>query len=302
MPNSVPLYQVDAFTAERFRGNPAAVCILDGVSHANVDDSIKSKIAAEMNLSETAFVEPSPSGEKGSFKLRWFTPTVEVDLCGHATIAAAAALLQGEGLQADELYFETRSGTLTVKHTKDGLFHISVPSLPPTDSLPGTPEEMDEVLEVLGIGNTGIDGFVNGASVHYCRKLRYLMVACNGSMGDGAVAAFEALAPDYRALHERCSALDIFAVMVTAADPTGTNDLLLRFFAPSAGIDEDPVTGSAYAVAGPFWAQVLKKQQLRARQCSARGGDIIVTADATPGRVDVAGYAVIVSKGVMYLD
>ncbi|BDA49247.1 Phenazine biosynthesis-like domain-containing protein 1 [Coccomyxa sp. Obi] len=297
MSKSVPLYQVDAFTAERFRGNPAAVCILNDASHAHVDDLTKSKIAAEMNLSETAFLEPSASGEIGSFKLRWFTPTVEVDLCGHATIAASAALLQGEGLQADELHFETRSGTLTVKRTKDGLFHLSVPSLPPIDPEPGTPEEMCEILEILGVGNIDFE-----ASVHYCSKLRYLMVMCDASAHDGSVAAFKALAPDYRALHERCKALDILAVMVTATDPTGTNDLLLRFFAPAAGIDEDPVTGSAYAVAGPFWAQALKKQQLRARQCSPRGGDIIVTVDATPGRVDVAGSAVIVSKGVLYLD
>ncbi|EIE24803.1 Diaminopimelate epimerase-like protein [Coccomyxa subellipsoidea C-169] len=295
MASSIPLYQVDAFSQDRFHGNSAAVCILTDPSNAFVDDATMAKIANEMNLSETAFLEPSVSGEKGRFKLRWFTPSVEVDLCGHATVATAAALIQGEGLQADVLQFETRSGTLTVRHREDGQYHLSVPSYPPADDFPGSPEHRIAILQaVFGAGNVDM-----AASLHYSSKLRYLMAVCR----DGTTREqLQSLAPDFRSLKEACQGSGVFAIMVTAADPSGEHDLLLRFFAPMAGIDEDPVTGSAYAVAGPFWAQRLNRRRLCARQCSPRGGDITVTPEAEPGRVDVAGAAVIVSKGVLYLD
>lgn len=259
---SVPLFQVDAFASEAFRGNPAAVCLLD----TPASEPWMRNVAAEMNLAETAFVVP----EGDAFGLRWFTPTVEVDLCGHATLAAAHVLWQAGRLPgAAVARFNTKSGRLTAAPIGDWI-ELDFPATParPVDAPPG-------MLEALGLGAAAYVGL---------SPFDYLVEVADASI-------VRALAPDFarlRSLHAR-------GVIVTSRASTAGVDFVSRFFAPGSGIDEDPVTGSAHCCLAPYWAPKLSKTELVARQLSSRGGELRIALAGD--RVKLRGQAVTVLRG-----
>lgn len=246
-------YQVDAFASRAFEGNPAAVCPLTEW----LDDELLQAIAEENNLSETAFFVPTQKG----FSLRWFTPVREVDLCGHATLAAAHVLFEILGYPKQAITFETRSGELTVGR-KDSLLEMDFPSLPPKPcTLP--------IALAEGLGRTPIEVLAADD---------YLAVF-------DSEATVRGITPDYALL----SRLDLRGVIVTA--PGDDVDFVSRFFAPKYGIPEDPVTGSAHCELAPYWAGRLGKDSLRVRQVSRRGGKIV--CEVKGSRVTLSGQAVV---------
>jgi PhzF family phenazine biosynthesis protein len=263
MPAPVPIFVADAFTDRPFRGNPAAVCLLPGPR----DDAWMQSLAAEMNLSETAFVLPEGDG----FRLRWLTPAVEVDLCGHATLASAHILWQERRAgESEPIRFRTRSGVLTVTRPADGI----------AMDFPANSESAAEppagLLDALGatprhVGRTRFDYFVEVDSAAAVRGLR----------------------PDFA----RLKSLGVRGVIVTARSDDVAFDFVSRFFAPGAGIDEDPVTGSAHTSLGPYWAARLGKASLVGYQASARGG--VVRVEVGGERVTLVGRAVTVWRGVL---
>jgi PhzF family phenazine biosynthesis protein len=265
MKQTIPIYQVDAFTDQPFAGNPAAICLLDN----HKDAAWMQAVAAEMNLSETAFVQPADSG----YDLRWFTPTMEVDLCGHATLAAAHVLWERGQLSLDTVVsFNTHSGVLTASYTDRGI-ELEFPAAP---AMPAAPP--DDLLAALGI-----------TSAEVLRSNFDYLVAINSE------DEIRALAPDFQRLRE----IDTRGVIVTACSSSGNYDFVSRFFAPGAGIDEDPVTGSAHCTLGPYWADRLGKQQMRALQASARSGVLSVILQGNDG-VILGGQAVTVLSGKLH--
>lgn len=246
----LPIFQIDAFANGPFRGNPAAVCPLE----AWLPDALMQSIAEENNLAETAFYVREGAG----YHIRWFTPVMEVNLCGHATLAAAAVVNQ------DEVVFQSRGGELRVTR-KAGRFTLDFPSLPPQPC-----EEPPGLFRALG------------AIAHTVLKDMYHL--CVFDTEDQITA----LAPDMSAL----AAVNHFAVVATA--PGSDCDFVSRFFAPRAGIPEDPVTGSAHSMLIPYWAERLGKQQMFARQLSKRGGELWCENRGT--RVGIGGEV------VRYLD
>ncbi|WP_067964430.1 PhzF family phenazine biosynthesis protein [Nocardiopsis trehalosi] len=259
---------VDAFADRPFTGNPAAVLVLDG----GYDDAWAQAVAAEFALSETAFAEPHP-GPDADYRLRWFTPATEVDLCGHATLATAHAL--AEDGAAGPLRFATRSGVLTVTPADHRLW-MDFPAHPPVAADPpaGLAAALGAAPRWAGTAGTG-DLL---AELDSERAVRHL-------------------APDPAAL----AALPGRGVIATArADDGAPYAVVSRFFAPNVGVPEDPVTGSAHTVLAPYWADRLGRTAFTARQCSARGGLVDVDLPAgTPGRVRIGGTAVTVSEGVL---
>lgn len=253
----IPYYHVDAFTTRTFRGNPAGVCVLEEW----MPDSVLQHIAAENNLSETAFLKR----EGDSFGLRWFTPLTEVDLCGHATLASAFVLFTELGQSGDLVRFETRSGRLTAMR-RGSLVELDFPARPPSPCQ--APEEL-----VRGLG---------------CPPMEVLKSRDYVAVYDSEKAV-AALAPDMGVL----ARLDCLGVIVTAR---GTDaDFVSRFFAPRVGIPEDPVTGSAHCSLIPFWAERLGKTELFARQISSRGGDLHCRHAGE--RVLIGGEAVVYCRG-----
>ena len=254
----IPISVVDAFTAEPFRGNPAAVCLLD--PDTTVTDSWLQRVAAEMNLSETAFLLPRGDG---SHDLRWFTPKAEVALCGHATLASAH-LLGGQGV------FHTQSGVLTCRDAGDGWIEMDFPALPVT------PIASDDTLaralgttEIYGVGKSRFDLIVELGSASGVRELQ----------------------PDLAAI----AAMDARALAVTAPGDRDGIDCVTRFFAPAVGVDEDPATGSVHCALAPLWAERLGRKELVGEQASARGGLVRMRLDGD--RVFLAGQAVTVWEG-----
>ena len=245
-------YQVDAFATRAFEGNPAAVCPLE----AWLDDGLLQAIAEENNLSETAFFVPSGEG----FELRWFTPLREVDLCGHATLAAAHVLFEMLGYAGPAITFETRSGELIVQR-KGARLEMNFPACPPS------PCERSEIL-AQGLGQ---------------RPLEVLAADDYLAVFDSE-ATVRAIKPDMTLLGQ----LDLRGVIVTA--PGSDVDFVSRFFAPKFGIPEDPVTGSAHCELAPYWAKQLGKNVLTARQVSKRGGNI--GCELKTDRVILSGCAV----------
>jgi PhzF family phenazine biosynthesis protein len=254
-------WQVDAFTDHPFAGNPAAVCLLE----QDASDDWMQAVAAEMNLSETAFVQPRDEG----YSLRWFTPKVEVALCGHATLASAHALWT-EGLHspAQPIRFHTKSGVLTCT-ASNGFVEMDFPATP---AKPANPPA--GLLEALGVSPT----FVGQTAFDH------LVVVADAE-------TVRCVTPDFRQLGQ----VPTRGVMITSRYDNPQYDFLSRFFAPSAGIDEDPVTGSAHCCLGPYWAGVLGKTDLLALQASPRGGVLRVRASGE--RVILAGQAVTVLRG-----
>jgi len=261
MSTAVPIYQVDSFTDHPFGGNPAGVCFLDEPAEAAWMQSV----AAEMNLAETAFLSPQADG----YDLRWFTPLVEVEMCGHATLASAHVLWEtGRLSRVAEARFHTLSGLLTAS-LRDGLIEMDFPATPSQPAEP--PAGLLEALrtEATYVGRTRFDVLLELASEETVR----------------------ALAPDFGALRT----VQARGVIVTARATTAPYDIVSRFFAPPVGIDEDPVTGSAHAALCPYWARKLGKDRLTAYQASARGG--ILHLRLAGERVKIAGQAVMVLAG-----
>lgn len=259
----IPLYQVDAFTSELFSGNPAAVCLLD----AWLDDSRLQSIAAENNLSETAFLVRNANG----FDLRWFTPTTEVALCGHATLASAYVLFACRRWTEKAVCFATRrSGALTVTR-QDGLLEMDFPARP-VHSL-GMPAGLDQALGVRPEA-------VFGSAEDWLVRL-------------GSEEAVRSAEPDFGALRR----FDCRGVIITARGRR--SDFVSRFFAPRYGVPEDPVTGSAHCALVPYWASELGKPELHALQVSRRGGELFCRHAGE--RVRIAGRAVLYLEGQITL-
>ncbi|MGE4544861.1 MAG: PhzF family phenazine biosynthesis protein [Pedobacter sp.] len=246
------LYQIDAFAEKVFEGNPAAVCPLE----AWLPDRLMQAIAAENNLSETAFFVKTGSG----YHIRWFTPSAEVDLCGHATLASAFVLFHCLRYDRDAIHFESKSGPLVVRRDGD-LLEMDFPSQPPqTCEVPGAIYKAFGVMPVA------------------CLKSEDYLVILED---EKAVATAD---PDMSMLKE----LDLRGVIITAR--SDRYDFVARFFAPRVGVNEDPVTGSAYTQLVPYWAKMLGKNRFKARQISQRGGDVhcFLSGD----RVIISGKAV----------
>ena len=259
----IPIYQVDAFTSRVFAGNPAAVCLLD----AWLDDRRLQSIAAENNLSETAFLVRNDDG----FDLRWFTPATEVALCGHATLASAFVLLICRPSKKDEVRFKTRfSGELIVAKRGE-LLEMDFPARPGHDI--NVPAGMEDALGATPVKVMG--------------SAEDLLVVLDSE------EAVERLQPDFTALHR----IECRGVIITARG--NRCDFVSRFFAPRVGIPEDPVTGSAHCVLIPYWAHALQKNELHALQVSKRGGELFcIHAGA---RVKIAGRAALYLEGTITL-
>ncbi len=260
---TIAFYQVDAFTDQPFRGNPAAVCLLPEAR----DDIWMQQVAREMNLSETAFLLKQDDG----FDLRWFTPSVEVDLCGHATLASAHVLWEIAHLDPHEpVRFHTRSGLLTAARRGNEI-ELNFPATPPEPA-----DAPDGLAEALGATPT----YVGRSAFDYLVELE-------------SAAAVRELQPDFT----RLRTLPVRGVIVTSPDDSGSFDIVSRFFAPGSGIDEDPVTGSAHCCLGPFWSQRFGKTELAAYQASPRGG--VLRVRVAGDRVALFGQAVTVIRGAL---
>jgi PhzF family phenazine biosynthesis protein len=260
----VRIVQVDAFTAQPFSGNPAAVCVLPSAPN----EEWMRNVALEMNLSETAFLHPEDAGmaEKG-YRLRWLTPAIEVDLCGHATLASAHVLWEEGHIPADaEARFYTRSGLLTCKR-QGAWIEMNFPAKMPEPA--GAPSQLTEALgaDLLYTGRNQFDYLVELADEATLRGLK----------------------PNHHLLRQ----LPVRGVIVTARGRD--YDFVSRFFAPGSGIDEDPVTGSAHSALAPFWGQRLNKTEMTGFQASARGGVVKVRLEGD--RVYMSGQAVTVLRG-----
>jgi predicted PhzF superfamily epimerase YddE/YHI9 len=257
----VPCWQVDAFTDRPFAGNPAAVVWLD----QDADPVWMQNVAAEMNLAETAFVRKLADG----YSLRWFTPKVEVDLCGHATLASAHALWTSGTVSDDPLRFHTRSGVLTCSRN-DGLIELDFPATPPAEVAVDP-----AVMSALG----------TSSAVYFGRSRFDVLVHLPSP------AELRSLQPDLRKL----AATDARGVIVTAVGDDPKFDFISRFFAPRCGVDEDPVTGSAHCALTPYWAARLGKTSFTAFQASARGG--VLRLRLSGDRVVLGGHAVTMWEG-----
>jgi len=258
-----PIVVVDAFADRPFRGNPAAVCLLDG---PRPEQWLKD-VAAEMNLSETAFLIK----QGDTYGLRWLTPTVEVDLCGHATLASAHVLYEDGHVDPDRpIHFDTRSGRLAATR-REGRITLDFPAKAalPGDPPPGLAEALG--VRVVASARNAFDALVEVATEEEVRAAR----------------------PDFSMLGK----LDVRGVVLTSRASTPGYDFVSRFFAPASGVDEDPVTGSAHCFLGPYWAPKLGKTEFRAYQASTRGGDVGVRVEGD--RVHLSGTAVTVLRGVM---
>jgi len=258
---SFPLFQVDAFASKPFWGNPAAVCLLPEAC----DASWMQQVAAEMNLSETAFLYPKGPG----YDLRWFTPVCEVDLCGHATLASAHVLWEEQHVDSETvIQFETRSGMLRAEK-KENRIQIDFPA--EAEQGVDAPLELLEALniEAVYLGKTRFD---------------YLIEVRNETVLRG-------IQPDFNRLKN----VAMRGVIVTASTSNAGYDFVSRFFAPAVGIDEDPVTGSAHCVLGPYWEKRIGKNELTAYQVSARGGKLKVRCQGE--RVFLEGEALTVFRG-----
>lgn len=258
----IPLYQVDAFTDTLFRGNPAAVCPLDNW----LSDDLMQRIAAENNLSETAFFV----GKNGRYRLRWFTPACEVDLCGHATLATSWVIFNRLGDGSTTLRFETRSGELVVKQQGELI----------AMDFPAQPSERVDIDSRLSAALGKVPGEV--------------WVTDDVMVVYPSQADIESIQPDSAAL----ALLPYRGIIVTA--PGDDCDFVSRFFGPAVGVDEDPVTGSAHCKLAPYWSERLGKTGLQAKQLSQRGGR--VSCHVNHDRVTLSGAAVEYLQGQITVD
>jgi len=261
----IPYLLVDAFTSTAFRGNPASVCFMP----SQTSDAMLQAIACEFNLSETAFL--FNAGDQ--YDLRWFTPLAEVDLCGHATLAAAFALNHRDRGARHHYRFNTRSGELSC-HREGDKFELNFPATPPT------PADIDVgILQGLGLSTCA----------DFARSIFDILIVLDQ---ESTVAE---LTPNFSAL----GLGDYRGIIVTSASDEPDVDFVSRFFAPGLGVDEDPVTGSAHCCLGPYWSSRLGKSRLKARQLSKRGGEL--TVNLQNDRVELGGSAVLIASGTLHL-
>ncbi|MBU2538423.1 MAG: PhzF family phenazine biosynthesis protein [Proteobacteria bacterium] len=259
----IPFFHVDAFSSKAFGGNPAAVCVLTSW----LDNDVLQKIAAENNLSETAFLVPT---SPGNYDLKWFSPTTEIDLCGHATLASAFVLFSYYDLSKTVLKFQTASGELSVEKSEE-LLSMNFPARPPIEVAP--PKILIEAL---------------GVEPRYVLESRDLLAVFEDEN------AIQNMTPDFDKIKKIKSH---FAVIVSA--PGETSDFVSRFFVPNAGINEDPVTGSSHCTLIPYWAKRLGKNKLHAYQLSSRKGELF--CEYMEGRVKISGHSTLYAKGKIFI-
>ncbi|MDF2880795.1 MAG: phenazine biosynthesis protein PhzF [Clostridiaceae bacterium] len=275
---AVQVYQVDAFTNEPFKGNPAGVCILKEA----IEDKYMQLIAKEMNLSETAFIQPiagSDFNNTNIFSLRWFTPNQEVDLCGHATIAASEILFNKIGIINGKIIYETKSGRLTADNTDKGIA-LNFPIDEPFNV-----NLNNNILEAMGIKN-----YKNAIIGKNTKKL---VIHLNTE--DEILK----LAPDFEKMKSLKFEMNVKGIGVTCIGK-GKYDFISRYFNPWAGINEDPVTGSVHTLLASYWGKLLNKDEMKAYQASDRGGEITLRKLAD-NRLELTGQAVVVLKGELYI-
>tara|TARA_B100001778_G_scaffold163552_1_gene134344 strand:+ start:725 stop:1504 length:780 start_codon:yes stop_codon:yes gene_type:complete len=255
------IYQVDAFTSDLFKGNPAAVVPLDSW----ISDDVMQNIAAENNLSETAFYVRNNEG----FEIRWFTPTIEVDLCGHATLATSFVVFERKEVAGNQVVFNSKSGALKIDKTADGLELDFPATVPVIAELPSW---------IKDVGGNPIEA--------YSCEDDFLLIY-------DSEEAIRNLTPNFTALKQ------VPVRGIICSSKSERCDFVSRFFAPGAGIDEDPVTGSAHTKLVPYWAEVLKKEKLLAKQISKRGGEL--KCNLQGDRVKLSGEAKLFLKGEIYI-
>ncbi len=276
--NVIPIYQIDAFANEPFRGNPAAICLIS----ENYPDITLQKIAAEMNLSETAFLYVSNIDEikeLNRFRLRWFTPQVEVKLCGHATLATSHLLFHLLKIDSNSVTYETLSGELIASKTEDGVilnFPMHEPEI--TESIP-------TLLDALGVKTA--EAFA------YSKGVTDMLIELDSK------EIISGLKPDFERLKRLSLSFEVRGVIVTARG-VENYDFISRFFAPWVGINEDPVTGSAHTILAPYWAKKLGKKEMKGYQMSERGGEITVKI-LENNRVELIGKSILVLKGEFFV-
>ncbi|XP_026869949.1 phenazine biosynthesis-like domain-containing protein [Electrophorus electricus] len=284
----IPVFTVDAFTNLPFKGNPAAVCLLEN----ELQDELYQKIAAEMNLSETAFVtklKPTDDFCSGArLGLRWFTPTNEIALCGHATLAAAAVLFYQKENTNPVVAFETLSGELRVRRRGESLvmdFPLNRPQV----------QDCNEFKDLIkaAVGAAPVQ------EVCYCKTTKKLLLCLADTCDRAALASLNPVAETLlRSDHSGKVKSIVVTIRGAAASPPGY-DFFSRNFAPWHGIPEDPVTGSAHTVLAAYWAEKLGKKKMLAYQCSRRGGELEL--ELRDNRVDIAGRAVVILQGTLKL-
>lgn len=267
------IYQVDVFTDKLYKGNPAAVCILD----KEIEEGHMKSIAAEMNLSETAFVLPIEN-ELNVYSLRWFTPEVEVPLCGHGTIGTAKVLYDEAGINSDEIIFETISGRLIAKRYEIGI-GIDLPL--------DIPEDIDISEDLLD--SIGIEEYIDAKVGKITRKVIIRV--------DSEEEIIK-LNPDFNKMKSLRFTEDIKGIAITTNN-TSKYDFLSRYFNPWAGINEDPVTGSVHTVLATYWGDIFNKTEMVSYQASHRGGKLILKIK-DDNRLEIIGESVIVLKGEIY--
>ena len=272
------IYQVDAFTSKACKGNPAAVCLVD----RDIEDEVFLDVAEEMNLSETAFIQPLEGGtplKTVMYSIRWFTPKMEMPLCGHATLAAAKVIFDCFGFKGDRILFKSMSGELESRRHARG-FTLDFPEDEPMESGPAT-----DLLEAMGIQKY--------KELVYGKNTNKLVVRLHSEK------EIIGLRPNFERMKAVKACFPIKGVGVTA-EGEGDYDIVSRYFNPWAGVNEDPVTGSVHTVLAPYWSAILGKKELRALQASQRGGEILIRMSGG-GRLEFIGDAVVVLQGEVYL-
>ena len=265
---TLPFFQVDAFADRPFAGNPAAICLLE----APLTEQQMQAIAAENNLSETAFIDMRGGADAPVLPLRWFTPTVEVDLCGHATLASGFVLLTEVAPKRSSVQFQTRSGTLAVARGTGGELLMDLPISRPQPVDAATKERLAAAARLP------LREVVRGATAHFAEV--------------ESASVVRQASPDLEAIRQTGTSL---CLMAAGSGEPGALDFVSRFFAPAHGVPEDPVTGSAHCTLAPYWAGRLGKSQLRARQVSRRVGDL--TCEVLDDRVRLGGHCELVITG-----
>jgi PhzF family phenazine biosynthesis protein len=276
--NSIDIYQVDAFTNRPFKGNPAAVCVLD----TPLDDKTYLNIAEEMNLSETAFVFPEKGNNLNNSKslhLRWFTPKTEVPMCGHATLATSWILFTEYDYRR-QITFKTRSGLLKSELMDKGV-RLDFPQ-----DIPIEIDNPDPILKALS--------YDKKLKTFYGKKTGYILLQLESEED------VRDLNPDFNLLKNFSFNKNLRGLIVTSVSSSEV-DFVSRFFDPWEGINEDPVTGSAHTVLGPFWSKILKKKEMSARQLSQRTGEIFISLP-DESRVYITGNAVTIFKAKMFIS
>ncbi|NXX87164.1 PBLD protein, partial [Urocolius indicus] len=283
----IPVFTVDAFSNRPFSGNPAAVCLLEN----DLGDDLQQKIAAEMNLSETAFVRKLHPGDdftkSSRFGLRWFTPAVEVPLCGHATLASAAVLFHAQKNKNSVLSFVTLSGELKARQVEDNI----VLDLPLYVAHPQVLHEVEELIKAA-VGDLIVQ------DVRFSPDTKNLLVRLSDTYKRSVLEELQVNAQGFVSAEKTGKVEGL--ILTLKGGSTEKHDFYSRYFTPWWGVLEDPVTGSTHAILGSYWSEQLGKKEMLAFQCSRRGGELKISL-RTDGRIDIAGQFAIVVKGNLTL-